>query len=134
MERQKPIKPCRTANWNDDKGRWEIPRQAFKKQRAIRKRSKKGCRVDRVYAQRRKWFLSMPENQRCQVALSGLIEGQLNQKYPHHRQTVQIHHKAGRVGANLLNETTWLAVSAEGHAFIHANPAVAREKGWMISR
>lgn len=125
------------AIWNEEMTRWEAPKSGYPKaanRKAIRKRSKKGCRMDRVYAQRRKWFLSMPENQKCPVALSGLIEGQFNQKYPHHRQTVQVHHKAGREGGNFLDESTWLAVSAEGHKFLHDHPALAREKGWMISR
>jgi hypothetical protein len=38
----------------------------------------------------------------------------------------------GRLGKNMLDIGTWMAVSDEGHKFIHANPAISREKGWLI--
>lgn len=43
----------------------------------------------------------------------------------------QIHHMNGRSNWRLNDTTEWLGVSLEGHAWIHANGNVAREKGWL---
>lgn len=137
MQQHRPIKPCKAAKWDDKNNRWNIPAgDGFIKrsQKKIRKRSVKGARTDRVYSQRRKWFLSMPENQKCPVALAGLLPGQRGHIYPHHLQTSQIHHMRGRVGMNFLDESSWIAVSALGHQWIHANVAEARKRGWIESR
>jgi hypothetical protein len=47
-------------------------------------------------------------------------------------RSCDIHHKAGRSGANYLDESTWMAVSREGHDWIHAHPSEARAKGWLL--
>lgn len=91
----------------------------------------------RIYAQERRWFLSLPENAFCPVAAAGLIgngEYPLEDKVPHHRATTQIHHLAGRIGKNFLDQSTWLAVSGPGHDWIHNHPLEARKKGWIFSR
>lgn len=46
--------------------------------------------------------------------------------------TTEIHHMNGRSNERLLDREFWLAVSREGHQLIHANPELAREKGWLI--
>jgi len=46
----------------------------------------------------------------------------------------QIHHKAGRTGANYLNEKTWLAVCANCHTAIELNPVESKQKGMSDSR
>ena len=45
-----------------------------------------------------------------------------------------VHHKKGRIGKNLLDETTWLAVCNSCHAKIHKNPAWAMSHGYMLDR
>jgi hypothetical protein len=82
----------------------------------MNKISKKMIRTKEVYAELRKKFLMM--NPRCAV-------------YPH-LPSCQIHHMKGRLGKNMLDIGTWMAVSDEGHKFIHANPAISREKGWLV--
>lgn len=68
-----------------------------------------------LYYKARKKFLA--ENSTCAV-------------FPHLAAT-QVHHKSHRIGPNLLDESTWLPVSHQGHCLIHASPALARERGWL---
>lgn len=46
----------------------------------------------------------------------------------------QVHHRAGRHNEMLMDETYWLAVSSEGHEFIHANSEYSRKAGYMVLR
>jgi hypothetical protein len=48
-------------------------------------------------------------------------------------RSVQVHHKKGR-GKYHLDVSSWMAVSAEGHAQIHADPETAYRKGYMLPR
>lgn len=43
----------------------------------------------------------------------------------------EVHHTRGRAGALLLDERYWLAVSKQGHRWIHEHPAQARNMGWL---
>lgn len=91
------------------------------KRQAIRRVSEKGRIKSLVYAERRKWFLAQPENQICPVMLAIFDE---------RRQTSQVHHVLGR-GKYFLDESTWLALSFEGHRWVHDHPAISFERGWM---
>lgn len=53
--------------------------------------------------------------------------------FPHLKSTV-IHHRRGRIGKNLLDQSTWMAVSREGHDTIHSNTGWAYMKGYMVNR
>ncbi len=99
----------------------------------IRKRSRKGAQRDRIYSDKRKWFLANPDNSRCPVAASGLILDEEGNLRPHFRATVQVHHKKGR-GKYYLDEMTFLGVSAKGHRWIHDNVKESYARGWMQSR
>lgn len=46
--------------------------------------------------------------------------------------STEIHHKAGRSGANYLDESTWMACSSEGHRWITDHPKEAEARGWII--
>ncbi len=46
----------------------------------------------------------------------------------------EVHHKRGRVGDLLLDETHWLPVSRKGHVKIEMNPRWAKEMGFSESR
>jgi hypothetical protein len=50
------------------------------------------------------------------------------------KPATEVHHKAGRVGAMLLNANYFLAVSREGHNWIHEHYNESVEKGWIVSR
>jgi len=45
----------------------------------------------------------------------------------------EIHHAKGR-GKYLLDTSTWMSVSSEGHRAIHADPKTSYEKGYMLPR
>lgn len=47
-------------------------------------------------------------------------------------RATEIHHTNGRENDRLLDRSYWLAVSREGHQWIHNNPKKARELGWLI--
>lgn len=49
-------------------------------------------------------------------------------------KSVEVHHKKGRAGDLLLDETYWLAVSEEGHRKIHDYPVWAAENNFKILR
>jgi hypothetical protein len=70
-----------------------------------------------------KAFLMEEENQFCPVM--GLI---FNKTV----RTTEVHHTNGRENNRLLDRNYWLAVSREGHQWIHNNPKKAREQGWLI--
>lgn len=92
---------------------------------AIRRVSKKRRVQQIIYSDRRRWFLAQPENQICPV---------MAEKFDEKRRTSQIHHRKGRLSGNYLDESTWMAVSMEGHAYIHAHPAESYEREWMLKR
>lgn len=98
-------------------------RKASKPRQAIRQKSKKQANLDRAYSVLRKKFLEEHKYKYCPVALSVF------------KKTIpvtDIHHKAGRVGKLYLDVSKWLAVSREGHSYIHENPEEAYSKGWLI--
>lgn len=70
-----------------------------------------------AYLLARKIFLMEEANKYCPVT------GKL---------ATEIHHTNGRTNERLNDRQYWLAVSREGHQWIHDNPEEAREKGWLI--
>lgn len=44
----------------------------------------------------------------------------------------EVHHMDGREGERLLDFSKCIAVSRDGHRWIHEHPAEAREKGWLV--
>lgn len=50
------------------------------------------------------------------------------------RYAVHVHHKRGRVGKGAHDPNLLLDVCNACHTFLHANPELARQKGWMVSR
>lgn len=85
------------------------------KRTPLRKVSKKRAKEMKTYSALRKHFLS--DHPTCAV-------------FPY-RRSKDVHHMAKR-GINYLNTKTWLAVSREGHEFIHKNPSKARAEGWLV--
>lgn len=49
------------------------------------------------------------------------------------RPTRDVHHTKGRLGPNLLDEATWLAVCRCCHDWIHNNPGEARRRGLLLT-
>jgi len=89
-----------------------------KKSKPIPKVSVKRKSMNEQYSVLRKEFLALPENKFCPIT-----------KQP----TTEIHHKwSGKDRAKyFLDVSTWLAVSRDGHIWIHDNSKEAREKGFL---
>lgn len=43
-----------------------------------------------------------------------------------------VHHRCGRVGAKLNDESQWFALCRRCHDLIHSRPSEARAKGWLL--
>ena len=86
-------------------------------------RSTKRAKEESEYLQLNKIFLKKPENKYCPVAKHLKLGNVL---------TSEVHHKKGRIGKLLLYVPYWLAVSSEGHKWIHANPEESYKLGFLI--
>lgn len=91
--------------------------QKKEKKKFISPVSEKRLNQLKVYRTLRKEFLSRPENSRCPVT---------------NLPATEIHHINGRENDRLNDFEFWIAVSRQGHIWIHANPREAREKGWLL--
>lgn len=91
---------------------------AHKKPKKIKQVSDKRKAENEAYSLLRKVFLNKPENKICPIS-----------KQP----TVEVHHTyCGKDRAKYyLDVSTWLAVSRDGHNWIHDNPKEARELGYL---
>jgi len=76
-----------------------------------------------AYLLARKVYLMEEANKFCPV-----MKGMFNKLI----STTEIHHMNGRENDRLNDRVYWLAVSREGHQWIHSNPQQARECGWLI--
>ena len=43
----------------------------------------------------------------------------------------EVHHKRGRLGPLLRDQRHWMAISKQGHRWVHAHPKEARARGWL---
>lgn len=86
-----------------------------KRAKAIKKVSDKRARQNQLYSVARRLFLEQHQN--CAVFTE--------------KKATEIHHVSGRRGEKLLDTTDWLAVSREGHTWIHNNVEQATKKGWL---
>lgn len=91
---------------------------AKKPQKAIKKVSEKRSIENLQYSADRIVFLGKPENKICPITKQPAIE---------------VHHTySGKDRSKYyLDSTTWLAVSRDGHNWIHDNPKEARELGYL---
>lgn len=92
------------------------------KRTKIAPKSKKQIALDKAYSVLRRKFMSDPSNQFCPV-MKALGKGNV--------PATDVHHKKGR-GKYMLDVSTWMAVSREGHVYIHDNPEESYKRGWML--
>ena len=50
------------------------------------------------------------------------------------KQATEVHHLKGRENDRLNDGEFWLAVSRDGHRYIHNNPKESMEKGWLLPK
>jgi hypothetical protein len=62
------------------------------------------------------------------VTVSPIIGLSISENAP---RSTEVHHTAGRIGKNYLNQSTWMAVCRENHRWIHDHPSEARAKGYL---
>lgn len=104
-----------------------------KRKARIASKSKKQRELDKTYSKLRKEFLE--DHCVCAVAvattvLPDVLYGNILVELGKLPRATEIHHKRGR-GRYLLDTSTWAAVSAEGHKWIHANPQEAEALGLL---
>jgi hypothetical protein len=93
------------------------PRESKSKPRFIRRRSARMAKLTTHYnAEVAAWL----PGRRCAV-------------FPAKAAT-QNHHKRGRLGTLLLDKRFWIAVSQEGHDFIHNNVSKAMKLGLLAAK
>ncbi len=92
------------------------------KPKPIAKFSSNRAKRNAAYLVANKLFLTKDENKFCPVI--ALLE---NKTVP----ATEVHHTNGREGERLNDQKYWLGVSRKGHQWIHANPELARESGWL---
>lgn len=113
---------CSTRCGYSYKAENDSKKSAKSNPKPIAKFSSKRKKRHAAYLLANKLFLAKDENKFCPV-MAKL-----------HNKTVratEVHHTNGREGERLNDQEYWLAVSSEGHKFIHLNPSIAYEQGWI---
>jgi len=88
----------------------------------IKQFSSKRAKRNEAYLLARDVFLQEQANKFCPVM--NLLHGKTV-------RSTEIHHINGKENERLTDRAYWLAVSREGHQYIHANPEIAYEQGWL---
>ena len=114
-----------------------------KARKPIKKVAKKRAALNREYMKLRdaflkrypycQWYLAENSIKLEDINPNGWVRAghEASGLYP--PASTECHHKKGR-GKYLLDTSTWMAVSAEGHRAIHANPKLSYERGYMLPR
>ena len=116
----------------------EMSKPWMKRKTPLRSKSKRREGEDKEYNEKKKIFLF--QHDLCEVWLS---QHELDSNRFDDRirafawgcpRATEIHHKCCGKNrkATYLREDTWMAVSAWGHDFIHKNPKLAYERGWLL--
>ena len=92
------------------------------KAKPIPPRSQKRSKEERLYVAKRIIFIQ--EHPMCEAHISGICT----------EYATECHHKKGRIGEDLLDETHWLALCHMCHDYIENHREFAMEKGFSIKR
>lgn len=110
----------------------------MKRNKPIRRVSTKRAKELREYAKLRKQFLIVHPYCEWYIMENNLTE-KMGPVYINEARiivpvprSIEVHHKNGRYGSRLNDTNDWLAVSREGHNWIHSHPKEARAKGYLI--
>jgi len=114
-------KLCKQCSSNAGVAKLSISKPTAKA-KPIPPRSQKRSKEERLYSAKRVMFLQ--EHPMCQAHLPGICT-----KY-----STDVHHKQGRTGDDLLDESKWLAACRVCHEWIENHPEEAQEKGFSIKR
>jgi hypothetical protein len=116
--KQKICCECNQLSYIFSKGRCK--QCASKSYKKPKPQSEKRKEETKEYTIKRLRFLSQPENQRCPITME---------------RATEVHHiySGSNRSRYYLDESTWVAVSRNGHLWIHSNPIEAREMGYLKS-
>lgn len=113
------------------------PDKVKRQPKRIRPMSKKRQVTSKEYREKARAFVAaaIARGETCPVvaAIEDLRES-IRYGHPCCNRLNEIHHTRGRAGSLLLDERFWLAVSENGHRFIHENMDLAREYGWLCEK
>jgi len=121
FEKRAPIHTY--CNWKCERdAKAERDAKKNKKPTKIKRVSNRRAKQEAAYSVASKLFLQKDENRFCPVM------AQLRNKTV---PATEVHHRNGREGERLNDQEYWIGVSREGHLYIHANPEVSYEQGWI---
>ena len=104
--------------------------------RAIRPVSKRRQKVTAEYRVAAREFVRLAKSwgETCPV-VNTIPELKHGRKYGHpiSNELNEVHHMRGRSGKLLTDQRYWLAVSKQGHRWIHENISKARGHGWICA-
>ena len=115
-----------------------MKRTPLKRKTPMKRVSKRRQVESKEYMRLREAFLK--EHDICQLWLAehGLRESDFGDRIRSFSmgcpRSTEIHHRCSGKNrkATYLRTDTWMAVSRNGHEFIHRNPAIAYERGWLL--
>lgn len=117
-----PLQPLKPKSATGRPSGAQDANQPVKRPRATLKReSPKRAKENRQYTEQRKAFLVA--HPFCQIRTTHCT---------HH--ATDIHHRAGRLGAMLLDESQWLSTCRNCHQWTHQHSNAARELGFIAPR
>ena len=94
----------------------------IKRNKTIRSRSPKRAKQEREYSKEAKAYKEL--HPFCQATLPNICTN----------HTSDVHHKAGRIGALLLNQKYWMPVCRPCHNWIEEHAKKARALGFRLSK
>ncbi len=107
------------------------PKKVYKlkprKQTPIKKSTKKIKPRSTKRAKEERWYYSVSRPEYLAKHPVCEFEGCLD-------KSVQIHHKKGRIGDLLNDQTFFMAVCDEHHKWIERNPKAAKKRGYSVNR
>lgn len=132
IRERKPLWPSKPRSATLSRKSAQDGAQAIRKPRVGLKRvSSKRAKENRIYTERRKAFLIA--NPLCEACTYDRIHRcMINRSDMTGSRADQIHHKDGREGDLLLDESKWMAICGLHHDFIHQHPNEARKRGWLV--
>jgi hypothetical protein len=110
------------------------PEKLKRLRKAVRLVSKRRQAVTAEYREKARAFVAaaIARGETCPVvaAIEDLRES-VRYGWPCCNRLNEVHHTRGRAGSLLLDERFWLALSKQGHRWVHENPEEARAHGWI---
>jgi hypothetical protein len=113
------------------------PEKLKRLRKAIRPVSKRKQAVTAEYREKARAFVkdAIARGETCPVvaAIEELREGF---RYGHQisAKLNEVHHTRGRAGGLLCDERFWIALSKQGHRWVHENIEESRKRGWLCAR